>query len=214
MIGKINVTISYIKKNKGRFIMKKRYIIILLIINIILFIFLLTYKNKDENITLNGTTKEETTSIEFDSKIKPENFQKFEEMYSGKVDTEYIYGRIYNLVTKLYIVHNECQSNASEDLVAYYNNNKTKLNYDYSIKTQEDFISLINTLNKIYKNDNKAYYKTVKMDLDTYKDGEKNIECELIVVFNTSDELKLNMLINKNGGNKISSVTFKTITEE
>lgn len=190
------------------------YIIVAtLIINFIIFIYLISHKSNEDNFQMSGNTKTNVTSIEFDHKIRPEQYQKFEKEYKGNVEPEYIYGKIYNLITNLYKIYDDVNGIDKQEIAKYYKQNERKIANTYGIATENDYNNLLDELNSLFANE-KRYYSSVKLLMDTYTEKEDYIECEMLVEFNNEKELKFNMVVVKNSENSKLSVIFIPKIEE
>ena len=168
----------------------------ILVINIVVFISLLIYKDKtmyaeDENTAVPFQMSSEETytkAITLNKKIFAENRYKLEKKYNGKNDCDLIYTKLYVLIKYMPEIYNKVPNNENE-LETYYNNNKSGLNAKLSINNYDDFLKDVDNMRKIYSNE-KSYYKNVKFIIDTYEEYDKYITCNFEIEFNNNQVLE------------------------
>ena len=177
--------------------MKKYFYIIiasLIILLLLLIIVLLIYnnninkKNSESDIII--TTPGETISFELNGKIFPENYLDFQEKTKNKkIDYYKVYELIYNLVKGGEQLKKDTASMSEAELKKYFNNN-IKLCYAKGIRTEKDFVQIVNMLRKVYS-EGEVFYNNVKIISDANKENTHEIDIQ----YTNGKTIRLNFII-------------------
>ena len=165
--------------------MKKYFYIIiasLIVLLLTLIIVLLVYNNKinkkNSETDIIITTPGETISFELNGKIFPEGYLEFQQKTKNKkIDYYKVYELIYELVKGGEQLKNDTASMSETELKNYYSNN-VELCYAKGIRSEKDFVKIVNLLRLVYA-DGEVFYNNVKIVSDENKENTHIIDIQL-----------------------------------
>ena len=189
------------KENKK---VKKMVLSVLIVLFVILFIVLLILLNiSTKNTKVNNAryTNEDIEIIKQDvnnylsDKITPQGISRLYGKYKGSNELNDLYRCLYSFVNYL---PNLIEVN-SNNTHAYYEQNKSSINKNLGITSEEEFVSLINYLKEIgYK---KEKFSTCKIQSDTIEDIDNYFTFDLSFTFENFKndfKVKVHFANNKN----------------
>ena len=182
-------------------------LICIIVVNIILLILLSVY-NANKNSDNNGTNSVEytTTSIEINSKLLPENHEKFEALYNNEENAEKLYKSLYDYVRNISKLYKNVKGLSGDELVKFYNENKKSITNRFYISNSKEFVELVNKLENAYKGE-QYNHKTVILYPDTYKKYDNYVTCNMDIVLNNDSVLKYQAKITDNNDSVEVSIT-------
>ena len=178
--------------------MKKYFYIIIasiIILLVTLIIVLLVYNNKisNNNTVVNGTgtVPGENMSFELNGKIFPEDYSEFQQKTKNKkIDYHRVYELIYNLVRGGEQLKKDTASMSEDDLKKYFNKN-TELCYEKGIRTETDFVKIVNLLRLVYSGNGEVFYNNVKIIVDSNRENTYEIDIQ----YTNGKIIRLNFVI-------------------
>ena len=172
----------------------RSFIVLLIIINLIVLI-VLVVKKPDEKNDYSGFSKEEYTEAVkpsiFNNKLIPQGISELSSKYSGDINLQVIYEKLYNLVIKtipeLALLENTNQENE------YYKANLESLKNNCCIISQNDYNTLVEAVKKINTSDFSYLY--CEYSNNSYN-SDKN-EFVITVYFNNDKTLNIRIILNE-----------------
>ncbi len=136
---------------------------------------------------------EEQLESYLSDKITPKGIAKLYGNYKGDNDLNDMYRSIYSFVNYLPTLSKKVKYDNNNNIISYYESNKKEIRENTGISKQDDFIKLIEYLNKIGYHGEK--FVSCEIDSSTFNTGKKYFSFELTFNFENIDnnfKLKLN----------------------
>lgn len=125
-------------------------------------------------------------------KITPKGIAKLYGKYKGDNDLNDMYRSIYSFVNYLPTLSKKVKYDNKEAIISYYESNKDNIRKNIGISKQEDFLNLIDYLNKVGYHGEK--FISCEIDTSTINKGKKYFSFELTFNFeNFANEFKLKL---------------------
>ena len=176
--------------------MKKYFYLIMTLLIIclsILIVLLLVYVNNKSKVKPDEgmiSSPGENLSFELNNKIFPQDYLTFESKTKNlKIDHDEIYKSLYRFVRNAEQLKNDTSKLSEKELKEYYNYNYKTMHLR-GIRSEDDFVKIINSLRKIYS-DSEVYYRNVKIIVNDKKENSYEIDIE----YNNNKTIKLNLVI-------------------
>lgn len=187
------------RKNKKY---KRTIIFGLIIVFIIVGIYIIIQNSDDGEIQQTGQMAEEQLVEEyFEKRIVPQNIYKLVMNYTGDVDFDILYERIYYIVNDL---PNLNKINAKE----YYSKKHTNIEYYYGIPDEKTFIDFVKYIKR--KNINTTEYEQIKFDENHVVVKNDGIEAKLVIKYSENKICTFTVLFSNRNVNPILRIkSFK-----
>ena len=176
--------------------MKKYFYLIMTLLIIclsILIVLLLVYVNNKSKVKPDEgmiSSPGENLSFELNNKIFPQDYLTFESKTKNlKIDHDEIYKSLYRFVRNAEQLKNDTSKLSEKELKENYNYNYKTMHLR-GIRSEDDFVKIINSLRKIYS-DSEVYYRNVKIIVNDKKENSYEIDIE----YNNNKTIKLNLVI-------------------
>lgn len=125
-------------------------------------------------------------------KIVPKGLSRLYGTYKGDNDLNDIYRSIYSFVNYLPTISKKVKYDNEDAIISYYESNKNDIKEKIGISKQEDFLKLIEYLNKVGYHGEK--FVSCEIDSSTFDEGRKYFSFELTFNFeNFSNNFKLKL---------------------
>lgn len=177
--------------------LNKKKILILVVILAVLLIFLIlllnSVKTKSE-LTLSKEKLAYINSTEWNNEIYPKGMPAFIRVYSGKQTTHNIGKNIYYVVNEVIPKYNKnLKDYSEEELKEYFEENRELILLNFGIRTERDFMNL---MNKILKIDSNIFsLQSFYIDENSIKKEKTNTKATLYIKYEGSSQISIDIKV-------------------